>query len=248
MSAFRGVMKLKAAPYALAQLFEDRPFDDLSQISKVDFSASEEKQTIPDLRSPGGGTWATYSRVGDMNLSIELRDFTNENLVLSLWGGTTPLAATAITGEAHVVKAGKFIPAKRIIDLTVPVVLKKGSTAIAPADYIASFGGVTFAKTLTTAGLVDDDDITFDYTPKASVDIEALVNSSPEVSLFGEGVNDFDGKLYTLRVWKAKVGIPANIGFVSETLGTLPMEVAIQKDETIVGVGSSQYFKLERAN
>jgi hypothetical protein len=90
------------------------------------------------------------------------------------------------------------------------------------------------------------DAITIDYTPVASTDVQALVNSAPNVSLYFDGVNEVDGKKYVGKIWLAKLGVAQNVEFIGDDFGTLSLSVTIQKDETIVTGGKSQYFELQQ--
>lgn len=248
MSAFRGFGKIKIAPYASGASFGARAFADVSNASAFAFSFSQQEENLPDYRDGSGGTDASFSRIDVVSGNIDLRHFTAENLALGVWGTTSMLAATAITGEAHKAHAGKFVPADRLIDLTVPPVIKKGATTLNTADYTVSTGGLTFADTFATSGLIDGDDITFDYTPQASVDVQALIGSAPVVSIFFEGVNAVDEKDASARMWKCKLGVASNIGLITDTFGTLPITFTVLKDETVVGSGTSKFFALQQAS
>ena len=84
---------------------------------------------------------------------MDLRVFSLSNLALALWGtATAALGVTAITGEAHVIHAGSFVPADRIINTAVAPVIKKGATVIDTDDYTVSSGGCL----LYTSDAADD--------------------------------------------------------------------------------------------
>lgn len=246
MSGFIGTGKIKIAPYSSGATFGARAFVDVGNASVFQYSFSEEKKELKDFQDPAGGTADSVTRVSAIEGQIDLRDFKASNLAMALWGTTASLNATAIVGEAgHVIKAGTFVPTARIINTSIAPVVKKGATVILAADYTVSAGGITISPTITTGTVVEGDAITIDYTPKLSSDIQALINSAPDVSIFFEGINQVNGKISIRRIYKAKLGVAQNINEIGEDYGTLQLSLAIQKDTTIVAAGISKYLSGE---
>lgn len=243
--SFIGTGKFKIAPYASAATFAARKFTDVGNASVFEYSFSENKKELLDYQDPAGGTAASVTKIDKVEGKVDLRKITAANLATALWGSTAALAATAIVGEAHVINAGAFIPTNRIINTAVAPVVKKGATVVAPADYIVSGGGITIAATISTATVVDGDAITIDYTPKASADVQALISSAPNVSIFFEGINSVDGKYATVRLYNVKLGVASNVAHIGEDFATLSLTFTVNKDTTITGAGLSQFLKLE---
>jgi len=245
--AFIGKAKVYVADYAGAAAFEGRSFEYLENVSKISISFAEEEKKLSDYASTSGGVDASVKRVADIAGSIDLRHFTPANLARVFWGTTAVLNTTPIVGESgYKLTAGKFIPTKRLINTSVAPVLKKGATTILTADYTVTQGGILVAGTITTGSVSSGDAITIDYTPVASTDVQALVNSAPNVSLYFDGVNEVDGKKYVGKIWLAKLGVAQNVEFIGDDFGTLSLSVTIQKDETIVTAGKSQYFEMQQ--
>lgn len=244
--SFIGTGKIKIAPYGSGAAFAAREFVDVGNASDFSYSFSEIKKELLDYQDPAGGTAATVTRIDKVEGKMDLRVFSLDNLALALWGSATPaLGVTAITTEAHVINAGAFIPTDRIINTSVAPVVTKGGTTVVPADYIVSPGGITIASTISTAGVADGDAINIAYTPKASGDVQSLVNAAPEVSMFFEGINGVDGKTTTVRVYKAKLGVAQNVGMISEDFNTLSVTFTVNKDVSVTGAGISQFLRLE---
>lgn len=246
MTAFVGAGKIYIADYSSGASFGLRNFRPIGNASAFQFSFSETKQELKDYTDPAGGTAASMSKIDTVSGQIDMRDLSVENLALALWGTTSTLATTAITGEAHVLKTGRFVPTSRLINTATAPVVKKGATTVLAADYTVSKGGITFASTLTTASVADGDSITIDYTPAASADVQAIINSAPNVSIFFEGVNTVNGKYASTRMYKCKLGVAQNVGQIGDDFGTLSISFTVEKDTTVSGAGVSQFFKMEQ--
>ena len=246
-SAFIGKAKIRIGLYSSGATFKARELRYLENTSRFELSFSEEEKKLLDYTNASGGNDSSVKRINDITGALDPRHFTPENLALALWGTTSALDATAIVGESGFKIVPKmFLPTDRIIDMSEPVVLKKGATVIDTDDYTVSPGGVLIADAITTASVTSGDAVTIDYTPVASHDIQALVKSAPEVSIMWEGLNEVNGKYTIGKIWKAKLGAAQNVGFITEDFGTLAISVTVLKDETVPAAGDkSQYFKLE---
>lgn len=244
--AFIGTGKISIAAYSSGSSFGARKFVNVGNASVLEFSFSEEKKELKDYQDPAGGTAATVTKIDKVEGKMDLRQFTAANLALALWGTTAALGTTAIVAESGFkAYAGTVIAPARLINTTVAPVLKKGGTTLNTADYVVSAGGITFASTFVTAGLVDGDAITIDYTPLAGYDVQTLVSTAPLVSIFFDGVNLVDGKVATAKIFKGKLGVASNIGLIGDDFGTMALTFSVDKDTTVTGAGLSQFLKME---
>lgn len=246
MSAFIGSGRVRVAPYDAAIPFGSRVFGELGNTSAFTFNFAENRQELRDYRDPAGGVDASASRIESVNGSMDARHFTAANLALALWGNTNVLGTTPITGEAHKARLGRFVPTNRLINTGTAPVVSKGATPINTADYTVSAAGITFVEDPATVGLEEGDDITIGYTPVASNDVQALLNAAPNVSIFFEGVNTVNGKRTTGRWYKCKLGVASDLPFIGDDFGTLPLTFTVEKDETIVASGKSQFFEIQQ--
>ena len=245
--SFIGTGKIKIAQYSSGATFGERNFIDVGNASVFEYSFSETRKELLDYQDPAGGLAASVVRLDKVEGKMDLRVFSAANLALALWGTAAVPGVTAITGEAHVITAGSFIPTERLINTAVAPVVKKGGTTVLTADYVVTGGGITIASTITTGGVNTGDAITIDYTPLASSTIQTLISTAPLVSIFFEGVNGVDGKYATNRIYKAKLGVAQNVGYISEDFNTLSLSFSVEKDTTVMGAGISQFLKLETA-
>lgn len=248
LQAFIGSGVIEVAAYDASVDFYSRAFRDIGNNTAFNYSTQVQERNLASFRSPAGGTFASAPRIDTVSGQIDCRSFNPDNLALALWGAKTSAAATAITGEAHVLHAGKFVPTKRLINTGTAPVVKKGATTLDTDDYTVSEHGITFAATLTTVGVADGDAITVDYTPKATIDVNALIASAPLVSIFLRGFDAVSGEPHTMAIWKAKMGAPSQVDKIGDDFGTLALPFTIEQDTTIVGAGLSQYFLLQQAS
>ena len=199
--SFIGTGKIKIATYASGATFAARNFIDVGNASDFSFNFSETKKELLDYQDPAGGTAATVVKLDKVEGKMDLRVFSLNNLALALWGtATAALGVTPVTGEAHVITAGSFVPFDRIMNTAVAPVITKGTTTVGTADYTISDGGITIASTISTVGVTSGDAITVAYTPIASGSLQTLISTAPLVSVFFEGVNGVDGKTTTVRM------------------------------------------------
>lgn len=242
-SAFSTVGTVRVANHDTAIPFHSRAFFDTGNTDALTISTTEEVIELADARDPSGGVDRSTRRIKSVSGSMNLRHMSKEAFVIALWGKASDIAATAITGEAHVLRADRFVPSNHLIDMTKTVTVKKGSTTILAADYLVESGGILFNKTLTTGSIADGDAITFDYTPLASYDIDALVTSAPLISVICNGENTINGKKSVDKLWMCRVGAVREFSRIGNgQFGSLQIDFTVERDESISGTDKSKYY------
>lgn len=240
--------QIAIALYSSGTTFENRAFISSENASAFEFSAQEEEKTLRDYTVGSGGVDAAVKRLSGMSGKMDLRHFTPTNLSQLLWGTTASLTAAAIVGEAgYKIVPNSRIPLKRLMDVSVAPVLKKGATTILAADYTYDAYGIQIAATITTGTVVSGDAITVDYTPLLSSDVQPFVAASPDVSILFNGINEVTGKLMMAKFYKCKLGALENLPFIGEDFAVLGAKFTTQLDSSIVTAGKSKYFELQQA-
>lgn len=231
------------ADYDAAVEATERPARELGNSSKFTVGSAVTEQSIVNYQDPKRPKKVILSSLGDQTIDIDAREWNPKNIALKLWGTATQQAATAITGEAHVVKAGAITFADRIFDKTHPVVIKKGATAIDTDDYtVLDDGiGVQWADTLTTAGLLTGDAVTWEYTPVASVKVEALTKLNPIYTITVSGINAVDGTRVYRCYYKCQLAPTSADDLINEDFLTNPLKFTILEDDTITS--GSKFFR-----
>lgn len=248
--AFSNTGTVRLALYDAAIPFSSRAFFDTGNTDQLNYTVSENVVELPDARDPAGGIDASMRRVQSAGGTLNLRHTSPETLALALWGKSSDVAATPITGEVHVLRAGRFVPADHLINTAVAPVIKKGATVVDAGDYTVeeSGGGIIFNATITTGTVADGDAIAFDYTPVLQFDIDALVQAAPLVSIHCVGQNAYDGKACSDTIYKARIGAVKQFDRINNgQFGALALEFTIERDPTITGTDKSKYYKHSEA-
>lgn len=246
-SAYAGVGKISVALYSDAATFKGRQFRPVENSSAFEFSFTQEEKSLPDYTNASGGTDASFKRITGGSGKMDLRRIGIENLALALFGTSSTGNTTAIVGESGFkIVPGKFLPTDRLINTAIAPVVKKGATVIDTDDYTVSAGGITISSTITTAGVVSGDSVTIDYTPVSSGIVEALLTTSPEVSIAFDGINSVNGKALSVKIFKAQLGALSSLQLISDDFSTLSLPFTLVKDSSITGAGESQYVQIEQ--
>lgn len=234
------------APWSAGTPFDSRNFRDIGNVSQLNFNYNVEQRRIQNYRSATGGTYKSADRVTEATGTLDLRDFSPENMALAMWGNSTAVAGGTVTGEAHKCYLGGFVMTARMIDTTDAVVVKKGATTVDEDDYLVERAGIRFKETVATSGLLDGDAITIDYTASSVVDIQALVTTAPLVSVRLIGEDAVSGEPVTARFHKVKLGLASDVSLIGDDFGTLSLSMTMEEDATVVGTGISKYFKIQQ--
>ena len=161
----------------------------------IESSTEEHKESQSGQRAVDNRR-VTETKAG---VSMTLENFSRDTLALALRGGYTAIAAGSVTDQAMIAALGKVQPLGHVKVSAVTV--SKGATVLVaytndstPYDYKlnADAGSIQFAATPTTAGLVDGDDLTVDYTYAAQARVDALTEGTKERFLRFEGLNTMD--------------------------------------------------------
>jgi len=247
--AYMGSGKIRIAPYSTSNTYEQRAFVDVENASIFEITLQPDEKELMDFTNPAGGTDASVKRIKTVTGKMDLRHFTAANLARAMWGTTTAQTATPITGEAgYKINAGGFIATKRLIDITVAPVLKKGGTAILSADFTYSAGGVQIASTITTPAVNSGDAITIDYTPLLSTSAHGLQAVAPLVSIHFEGIDVNSGKQLAAKIWQAKLGSAQSLSLIGDEFGVLSLPFMALKDSTISAATNSQFCEIQIAS
>ena len=168
-------------------------------------------------------------------------------LALGLYGNHSAVVGGSVVGETHKVKLGQAVPLKH--PKVSAVVVKKSAVSVAAAgnwDYDEDFGTIYINP--AAVGLLDNDNITVDYTYAAYTKAEAFtVQTPPERYLRFEGLNTVDGSIRLVEIPRAAFEPLTGLEFINEELGSGEFNGNLLPDLTVVAQDVSRYFREKRA-
>ncbi|ABK44539.1 conserved hypothetical protein [Magnetococcus marinus MC-1] len=214
----------------------------LGEASKVELSFSEEKKTLKNYSTPGGGTADTVSLITDVQLVITAHGFDTESLAMATFGESGSIAGGTVTDESHVAYRGGYLRAKEGVDLSAVSLTNSGTPLVEGTDYEVKGGGVRILE--AAENVVDGDTVLMTYTHASSATVEAILNAGKEYRLSFDGFNQaFDGKPVVLDVYRVK-NTPSSLGLVTDDFGNIEFSMDVLKDDSKTGAGVSKFFKL----
>jgi hypothetical protein len=129
-----------------------------------------------------------------------------------------------------------------VTDGTVTWTCAGRTTLVENTDYELRPGGIFFYAGRILAG----ETMTCGYTRAAADVVQALTNSGRDYELIFDGLNEArSGKRTRVRAYRVKIGAAQSLSMIGEEYAALEVTGKLLKDTTKVGVGVSQYFKVD---
>ncbi|MBF0625843.1 MAG: hypothetical protein HQL82_13670 [Magnetococcales bacterium] len=214
----------------------------LGEASKVELSFSEEKKTLKNYSTPGGGNADTVSLITDVQLVVTAHGFDAEALAMATFGEAGNIAGGSVTDESHTAWLGGYIRATAGVNLTAVTLTNAGTPLVEGTDYEVKGGGVRILP--GAVNVSDGDTVLMSYTHAASRTVEAILNTGKEYKMVFDGFNQAnDNTPVVLDVWRVK-NTPSSIGLVTDDFGNIEFTFDVLKDDAKSGVGVSKFFKL----
>ncbi|MBF0309811.1 MAG: hypothetical protein HQL56_09810 [Magnetococcales bacterium] len=219
------------------------PMRYLGDISKVELTVSEDKKTLANFTTPGGGVADSITLIKEVTLAITAQSFDVENLALATFGETGDIASGSITDESHLAYKGGYIrTANGGVGLSGVVVKKGVTTLVAGTDYEVLGGGIRILP--TTSAMSNGDTITLDYDYGAARSVEAILNAGKDYSISFDGFNQAnDSTPVVLDVWRVR-NAPTAVSLVGDNFGNLEFKFDVLMDASKTGAGTSKFFRL----
>lgn len=217
---------------------------DVGNCSNVNFAIEQETKNQRNFRG-GGGNFASVTSITSVKLSMELSNFSNENLALALRGVVETVAAGTVTGETVTAVLGGLAETEKMIDLsdtanTVTVTTAdEQTTYVEGTDYEVTAAGL---KILAGGNITAGEELKVSYNNQGTNVLQALVDSGKEVRVVLDGVNDATGKPVTVKVHRWKPSPASGLGLISDDFASFTVEGEVLADETIQATGKSKFF------
>jgi len=198
-------------------------------------------QSVLEHKESQSGARATDKRLvteTKVKFSATLENFTANVLGIAQRGLTSNLAAGSVSGVDGVAYLGKVTSFEHI--QVSNVVILKGATPlvawiddVTPYDYRLNedAGSFEIAEVPATAGLIEDDPITWDYDYEAQKTIDSITEAAAEYYLRFEGLNTVDGNNpVVVELFKMSPDVLKELSLVSDAIQQITFEGNVLSD------------------
>lgn len=219
---------------------------ELGNASKLELAVKEDKQKLKDFTKPGGGTYASVSRIDTVTLQMTLSDLNKTNVARAVFGTEAAVEGDTVADEAVIAYKDALVPLAHP-GATAVVVTHTSSTPIytADVDYEVRPGGIFI---LAAGAITDAQDLKVDYTFASYHQVEAMTAGAITLELHFEGLNEANsGKPVIVDIYRAQLSPTKALSLLGEKFADLEVEAEVLKDTSKVGVGVSQYFRAKLA-
>lgn len=221
------------------------PLQSIGGIEELKLDIKEDIKKQGNFSTAGGGTRARVSRIDSVGMAAKLQDLNVVNLARAVFGTASTVAGDTVTGEQRKAYKGGLIRLAHIQPSA--VVMKKGVTTIAPANYEVRPEGI-FIFDSTTA-IDDNDDVVIDYAYGGYDMIEALTSAAPILEMSYAGVNEADNEAPSVvDIFRVQLGTTKSLGLIDKDFGTLDIEGEVMMDPSRTGTGLSRFFRVQMAS
>lgn len=215
----------------------------IGNCDKVSLGFEEEVVELKDFQHQGGGLANSLSRISKASLSLNLFEFSPENIALATFGDTKNVASSSVLNEKHVIKHDGYIHLDKpfvsnvVVENTADVtVYQEGQ------DYQIRSGSIYIPSTSTIPESTEVD-ISYDYGD--SDVIEMLVTTGKEYSIYFEGLNEArSGKRSTLEIYRAKFNPASSIEMIGSEFASIELNANVLNDPNRTGDGVSSFMKM----
>src|SRR5574343_730387 len=240
--AFRKKPLLASGKWYARAVGSAAAFEECGNFSKAELGIEEEVKKMQDYTQPGGGTYASVTRISNIALNMTWHDLNPTNFARVAFGTTSAITGGTVTSEEGVAYKGGLTKTAHPNPTAVTVKNDGGTvTYTAGTDYEVRPGGIFILDTFTGT---NGSTIETTYTYGAYDVIEALKASSVTLEMMFEGVNEADeGKPILVDFWKVKIGGAKNLGLITDDFAALEVEGALEA-VTSKGTAESAYYRV----
>lgn len=218
----------------------------IGNCSEFEPMVKENKQTMKDYTKPGGGTYASVSRIDTVSIKFKVHDLNATNVARAIFGAQASVAAGAVVDEPVLAYIGGLSALVHVNPTSLAVKNSAGTTTYLDGkDYEVKGGGILILAggTITDAQALK---VSYSYTDYSR--IEAMTSGAVTLELHFEGLNEADsgkpvvGDFYRVQLSPTKV-----LALLGDKFAELDMEGEVLKDQSKTGAGISQYFRIKMA-
>lgn len=216
----------------------------IGNASMFEPAVKEDKQTIKDYTKPGGGTYASVSRIDTVTVKMKLHDLNKTNVARAVFGSESAITGAAVIDEAVVAYKGGLCALAHVNPTAVVVTNSAATTTyVAGVDYEVKGGGILI---LDAGAITDLQALKVDYSFATYNKVEGMTTGAVILELHFEGLNEADsGKPVVADFYRVQLSPTKALSLLSDKFSDLEVEGEVLKDPTKTGIGISQYFKIK---
>ena len=184
---------------------------ELGSASKLEIVVKDKKVSLQDHTKPGGGTYASVTRIETATVNMTLDDLNKANVSRALFGSDSAVQSGAVTAEAVTAHLGALCPLAQ--PNAASVVVKNGAvigadaigaiTYVAGTDYEVRPSGLFI---LPGGTITEAQALTVSYTYALHAKIEAMTTSSIILELRFDGLNEANsGKPVLVHIYRLQL-------------------------------------------
>lgn len=216
---------------------------DLGNASKLEIVVKDKKVSLQDFSKPGGGTYASVSRIENATLNMTLNDLNKGNIARAIFGTGSDVAGDTVVEEVVVGYKGALVPLAHPQPTAVVVTNSLASTTyVANVDYEVRAGGIFI---LDAGAITEAQSLKVDYTFVAYNNVEAMTSTAIVLELHFEGLNEANsGKPVIVDIYRAQLSPAKALSLLGDKFADLTVDAEVLIDATKTGVDISKYFRV----
>lgn len=215
----------------------------MGNASKLDITVKDKKVSLQDFSKPGGGVYASVSRIESATLNVVLNDLNKTNIARAIFGTDSAIVGGTVVDETVTAYLDALVPLANPAPTAVTV--KDGATGlisyVAGTDYEARAGGIYI---ITGGAIVAAESLKVSYTYGAYSKIEAMTGGAPVLELLFEGLNEANsGKPVIVEIYRAQLSPAKALSLLGDKFSDLTVDAEMLVDSSKTGTGISQFFR-----
>jgi len=219
---------------------------DVGNCSKLDLTVKDKKTTLGDFRTPGGGTYASVSRIENVTLSMTLNDLNKDNVAKAIFGTASNIPSGTVTDEAVTAYKGAIVPLAHTSLSAIVVKNTAGDTTyVANTDYEVRAGGIFI---LSAGAITNAQSLKVSYSHAAYDKVEAMTTGALTLEMHFEGLNEANsGRPVIVDIYRAQLSPAKALSLLGDKFVDLQIDAEVLADTSKTGADISQYFRTKLA-
>lgn len=219
---------------------------DIGNASKLELAIKDDKQKLKDFSKPGGGTYASVSRISEVTLQATLNDLNKTNVARALFGTESAITGASVVDEVGIAYKGAIIPIAHPNPTAVSVKHTTGTPVyVANTDYEVRAGGIYI---IPAGAITDAQSLKISYTYASYDKVEAATSTALILEMHFEGLNEANsGNPVIVDIYRAQLSPTKALALLGDKFADLQIDAEVLADTSKTGAGISQYFKVKLA-